>query len=59
MIKMKKLLNLFRKNKEVKEQYMLLQWGKNNSIIKEVNNNKIYIVDNNYLMNLDEMGVIL
>ena len=58
---MKKLLNLFRKNNNEKKYFIILQWGKNRSIIQEVTGNDFptYIIDNNHLMNLDEMGYIL
>ena len=58
---MKKLLNLFRKKKNDRKYFIILQWGKNRSIIQEVtgNNFPTYIIDNDYLMYLDEMGVIL
>ena len=58
---MKKLLNLFRKKKNNRKMFLILQWGKNRSIIQNVSDidNPILIVDNQYLMNLDEMGLIL
>ena len=58
---MKKLLNLFRKKKNDRKYFIILQWGKNRSIIQEVTGNDFptYIIDNDYLINLDEMGVIL
>lgn len=58
---MKKLLNLFRKKKDDRKKFIILQWGKERSIIQEVDTNDftIYIIDNEYLMNLDEMGYVL
>lgn len=58
---MKKLLNLFRKKKNDRKNFIILQWGKNRSIIQEVTGIgfSIYIIDNDHLMNLDEMGGIL
>ena len=58
---MKKLLNLFRKNKDDRKTFIILQWGKERSIIQEVTGNDfpIYIIDNQHLMNLDEMGYVL
>lgn len=58
---MKKLLNLFRKKKNDEKFFIILQWGKERSIIQEVTGNDfpIYIIDNQHLMNLDEMGYIL
>jgi len=41
----------------------LIQWGKERSIVKEfyTDNKEVnyLIVDNHYLMNLDEMGLII
>ena len=58
---MKKLLNLFRKKKNDRKYFIILQWGSERSIIQEVTGNDFptYIIDNDHLMNLDEMGVIL
>lgn len=58
---MKKLLNLFRKNNNDEKYFIILQWGKERSIIQEVTGNDfpIYIIDNQHLMNLDEMGYVL
>lgn len=58
---MKKLLNLFRKKKNDEKYFIILQWGKERSIIQEVTGNDfpIYIIDNQHLMNLDEMGYVL
>lgn len=58
---MKKLLNLFRKKKDDRKKFIILQWGKERSIIQEVTGNDfpIYIIDNQHLMNLDEMGYVL
>ena len=58
---MKKLLNLFRKKNNDRQYFLILQMGKNRSIIQEVTGNDfpIYIIDNDYLMNLDEMGCVL
>lgn len=55
-----KLFNLFKKQHQ-QEKYLILQMGKNRSIIQEVTGNDfpIYIIDNDYLMILDEMEVIL
>lgn len=40
---------------------LIIQWGKERSIVQEVSSldNPIMIVDNQYLMNLDELGVVL
>lgn len=40
---------------------LILQWGKERSIVQNVSSldNPIMIVDNQYLMNLDELGVVL
>ena len=58
---MKKLLNLFRKKKNDRKYFIILQWGENRSIIEEVTGNDFttYIIDNDHLMNLDERGMIL
>lgn len=58
---MKKLLNLFRKKKNDRKYFIILQWGSERSIIQEVTGNGFptYIIDNDHLMNLDEMGLIL
>ena len=58
---MKKLFNLFRKKKNNRKMFLILQWGKNRSIIQEVTGNDFptYIIDNDHLMNLDERGLIL
>jgi len=58
---MKKLLNLFRKKKNDRKYFIILQWGKNRSIIQEVTENDFptYIIDNDHLMILDEMGLVL
>ena len=58
---MKKLLNLFRKKKNDRKMFIILQMGKNRSIIQEVTGNDfpIYIIDNDYLMILDEMECVL
>ena len=58
---MKKLLNLFRKKKNDRKYFIILQWGSERSIIQEVTGNDFptYIIDNDHLMNLDEMGVFL
>lgn len=41
------------------KKLIILQWGKNRSILKEYDSEKCFVVDNQYLMNLDEMGMIL
>lgn len=58
---MKKILNIFRKKKQNEQKFIILQWGKNRSIIQEVTGNDFptYIIDNQYLMNLEERGIIL
>ena len=58
---MKKLLNLFRKKKNDKKYFIILQMGKERSIIQEVTGNDFstYIIDNDYLMILDERGYVL
>jgi len=42
---------------------LILQWGKHRSIVEETyfdnGEQNILIVNNDYLMNLDDMGVIL
>ena len=40
---------------------LILQWGKERSIVQDVSSldNPIMIVDNQYLMNLDELGAVL
>ena len=56
---MKKIFNFLHRKKCNK--YLIIQWGKNRSIIQNVSdiNNDILIIDNQYLMNLDERGLIL
>lgn len=56
---MKKILNIFKRKKCNK--FIIIQWGKNRSIIQNVSdiNNPILLVDNQHLMNLDERGMIL
>lgn len=58
---MHKLLNYLFVKREKYDKFIILQWGSKRSIIKNVSDidNPILIVDNQYLMNLDEMGVIL
>lgn len=43
------------------QKFIILQWGKERSIIQEVtsNNFETYIIENQKLMNLDEMGLII
>ena len=36
--------------------YKILQWGSKRSIVQF--EETIYIIDNDYLMNLDEMGLV-
>ena len=36
--------------------YKLLQWGSKRSVVQL--EETIYIIDNDYLMNLDEMGLV-
>lgn len=57
---MKKLLNSIHGRKQYKK-FLILQWGSKRSIIQNVSdiNNPILIVDNQYLMNLDERGLII
>ena len=57
---MKKLLNSIHGRKKCKK-FLILQWGKNRSIIQNLSDidNPILIVDNQYLMNLDERGLII
>jgi hypothetical protein len=40
-------------------KFLILQWGKERSIIENVNTQEVFIIDNQHLMNLDENGVIL
>ena len=60
MNKMKKLLNSIHGRKQCKK-FLILQWGSKRSIIQNVSDidNPILIVDNQYLMNLDERGLVL
>ena len=60
MNKIKNILNSIHGRKQCKK-FLILQWGKNRSIIQNVSDidNPILIVDNQYLMNLDERGLIL
>ena len=57
---MKKLLNSIHGRKQCKK-FLILQWGSKRSIIQNVSDidNDILIVDNDYLMNLDERGLII
>lgn len=56
----KKILNQFSNEySDIEEKYVILQIGKERSIIRNTTNYKHYIIDNTYLMSLDEMGVIL
>lgn len=43
------------------QKFIILQWGKNASIIQEVTSGKfeLYMVGNHELMNMDERGNIL
>lgn len=54
---MKKLFNLF-KRKQNKKMYLILQWGKERSIIEDINTYTQYIVDNQYIATLSERGNI-
>ena len=36
--------------------YKLLQWGSKRSVVEY--DGTIYLIDNDYLMNLDEMGLV-
>ena len=36
--------------------YKILQWGSKRSVVQY--EETIYIIDNDYLMNLDEMGLV-
>lgn len=45
------------------QKFKIIQWGKNRSIVKlfdtEKSETTLLLINNNYLMALDEMGVIL
>lgn len=55
-----KLFNFFKKQPK-QEKYLILQWGSERSIIQEISSidNPVLIVDNQYLMNMDERGLVL
>lgn len=59
------MLNLLKKLKSKKHRlqethfYSIIQMGKERSLIQSESTNKIYMVDNQYLMTLDEKGMIL
>lgn len=61
---MKKLLNSIHGRKQCKK-FLILQWGKERSIVSHVEPMKkgmdvtILIMDNQQLMNLDEMGLVV
>lgn len=50
-----KKLNNYTTNQEI---FVLLQWGKERSIIESADSHEVYLIENQYLMNLDERGVI-
>ena len=59
---MKKILNsLYGKNPM--KTLEIIQWGKNRSIVQitypDTNEKEILMMDNDYLMNLDELGLVI
>ena len=59
---MKKILNsLYGKNTMKKIE--IIQWGENRSIVEisypDTNEKEILMMDNDYLMNLDELGWVI
>ena len=40
-------------------KYLILQWGKKRSIVQNIHSHDILIIENQYLMNLDERGFVL
>lgn len=41
------------------EKFMIAQWGKERSILISTTTTKRFIINNQKLMNLDEMGLII
>lgn len=41
----------------------IIQWGKNRSVVEmtylETNERELLIIDNDYLMNLDDLGLVM
>lgn len=66
MIKMTKekiyKLPKFKPIRLVTEKLEIVQWGKNRSLVKKTHTDTkeetVLLLDNNYLMSLDEMGLI-
>ena len=59
---MKKILNsLYGKNPM--KTLEIIQWGKNRTIVQisypDTNEKEILMMDNDYLMNLDELGLVV
>ena len=59
---MKKILNsLYGKNPM--KTLEIIQWGENRSIVEitypETNEKEILMINNDYLMNLDELGLVI
>ena len=62
MINMKKILNsLYGKNPM--KTLEIIQWGENRSIVEitypETNEKETLMINNDYLMNLDELGLVI
>lgn len=52
-------LNNYINKKDDQQFFVLLKWGKERSVIEEVNSHKVYLINNDYLMSLDERGIII